>query len=40
MIIIYQNIVAFVMKSASTQRRCDSAVGEDYDSIADGAAIE
>ena len=39
-IIIYQNMVAFVMKSASTQRRCDSAVGEDYDSISQMALLQ
>ena len=39
-IIIYQNMVAFVMKSASTQRRCDSAVGKDYDSISQMALLQ
>ena len=30
---MYQNMVEFVMKSASTQHRCDSAVGVDYTSV-------
>ena len=30
---MHQNMVVFVMKSASTQQRCDSAVGRDYTSI-------
>ena len=28
------------MKSASTQRRCDSAVGKDYDSISQMALLQ
>ena len=33
-------MVAFVMKSASTQRWCDSAVGKDYDSISQMALLK
>ena len=32
-------MVAFVMKSASTQRRCDSAMGKNYNSISQMAVL-
>ena len=37
---IYQNMVEFVMKSASTQHRCDSAVGVDYTSVTQMALLK
>ena len=36
---MYQDMVVFVMKSASTQHRCDSAVGIDYASISQMALM-